>query len=147
MAGEAFSLKDAIALYSGKIDLSHKLWAYLQVVAVGAAGFAWGGERPHGVLWLLLGAYIIFALGNGALLVSTQGEAVRIATAVKDYAKGHKNAVEREFVPVLATLNPWARWKVGGVHILIDVGAVAGIAWQLWVQLRVHHGPVGWGEL
>jgi hypothetical protein len=34
MADEAFSLKDAIALYSGKIDLSHKLWAYLQVVAV-----------------------------------------------------------------------------------------------------------------
>jgi len=45
MADEAFSLKDAIALYSGKIDLSHKLWAYLQVVALAVMGFAWSA-RP-----------------------------------------------------------------------------------------------------
>src|SRR3989442_895214 len=90
MAEEAFSLKDAIALYSGKIDLSHKLWAYLQVVALAVMGFAWSAERSALVLWALLVVFVVFAALNGLLLVGTQSEAVEIEAAIKKYREKYE---------------------------------------------------------
>jgi hypothetical protein len=148
MAEEAFSLKDAIALYSGKIDLSHKLWAYLQVVALAVMGFAWSTDRSALVLWALLAVFIVFALLNGLLLVGTQGEAVEIATAIKRYRTAYeKKEIKEELRPALDTLRPWAPWKVRLAHLGIDVLTIGAIVWQLWAKLRVHHGPVGWGEV
>ncbi len=135
MADEAFSLKDAIALYSGKIDLSHKLWAYLQVVAVGAAGFAWGGDRPHAVLVVVLVAFTIFAVTNGALLVSTQREAITVAKAIKSYDEKHPTEIQA-FSRALKTLKPWRALWVGLAHVGIDVLTIGAIVWQLYA----HHG-------
>jgi hypothetical protein len=141
MADEAFSLKDAIALYSGKIDLSHKLWTYLQVVAAGAAGFAWGATRPPtAVLVVVLVAFLVFAGVNGLLLVSTQREAVEIAKAIKNYDEEHPNEIQ-SFSRVLATLKPWRASWVAYAHIGIDVVTVGAIV----AQLGIHCG--WWSKL
>ena len=135
MAEEAFSLKDAIALYSGKIDLSHKLWAYLQVVALAVMGFAWSAERSALVLWALLVVFVVFAALNGLLLVGTQSEAVEIEAAIKKYReKYEKKEINSELLPALDTLRPWAPWKVRLAHLGIDVLAIGAIAWQLWAR-------------
>src|SRR5713101_4912351 len=140
MADEAFSLKDAIALYSGKIDLSHKLWAYLQVVALAVMGFAWSAERSALVLWFLLAAFLVFAFLNGLLLVSTQNEAVEIEAAIKRYRTAYeKKEIKEELWPALKTFDAWSPWWVGGAHVAIDLLTIAAIMWQLWAQLRVHH--------
>ena len=98
------------------------------------------------VLWFLLGAFIVFALLNGLLLVSTQGEAVRIAKTVKAYIERHESDL-KEFLPALKTFDAWSPWWVGGAHILVDAVAVAAILIRLCPQLRVYHGPVGWEEV
>jgi hypothetical protein len=136
MADEAFSLRDAIALYSGKIDLSHKLWTYLQIVAFAAMGFAWSGDRPTLVLAPLLVAFVVFAVVNGFLLVTTQGEAVEIESAIESYREEHDKEIEKELRPALDTFHAWQPWQVGLVHGLIDVVAVGAIV----VQLGVHCG-------
>ncbi len=130
MADEAFSLKDAIALYSGKIDLSHKLWTYLQVVALAVMGFAWSTQRSSPVLGLLLLAFGVFAVMNGLLLVGTQREAIEIKKAVKAYSGAHESDL-KEFLPVLETLRPWPLWCLCAAHAGIDVIAVAAIAMRL----------------
>jgi hypothetical protein len=146
MAEEAFSLKDAIALYSGKIDLSHKLWAYLQVVALAVMGFAWSADRSALVLWALLVVFVVFASLNGLLLVGTQGEAVEIEQTLNAYIERHKSDL-KEFLPALKTFDAWTPLQVGVAHGLIDLVTIAAIVWQLCAQVRHHHVPVGWGEL
>jgi len=131
MAEELFSLRDAIGLYSSRIDLAHKLWAYLQVVAIGAAGFAWSAQRSAAVVGLLLAGFVIFAVGNGTLLVSTQREAVKVMAAIGAYRAKHHHEIETELLPALDAVSPWAPWRVGVLHAAIDLAAVIAIAIRL----------------
>ena len=78
----------------------------------------------------------------------TQGEAVEIETAIKRYRTAYeKKEIKEELLPVLDTFRPWLPKRVGKTHLLIDVVVVGAIVVKLFVQLRVHHMLVGWGEL
>jgi hypothetical protein len=78
-----FGLKDAIALKHTYVDQSHKFWAYFQLAAAAATGFAWQtGNRPHGFYISLALGFAAFALANNRLVVDAQSAAYKVSLAI-----------------------------------------------------------------
>ena len=148
MADEAFSLKDAIALYSGKIDLSPCAAGRGGILRLRAATCARARTSKRCAPPLPSTSLRAGSMTPWRDVRCTQGEAVKIEAAINRYRTAYeKKEIKEELRPVLDTFRPWLPKRVGKTHLLIDVVVVGAIVVKLFVQLRVHHMLVGWGEL
>jgi hypothetical protein len=84
--GPEFGLKDAITLKHAYVDQTHKFWAYFQLAAAAATGFAWQSTPPSdAVLASLAAGFAIFAVANNRLVVDAQAAAFVVSEAIDQY--------------------------------------------------------------
>jgi hypothetical protein len=83
----SLTLSDALSHYRSVSDATHRYWGYFQVVAIGTAGFAWSHAASDIQLFVFLSiAFVVFAVLNGRLVMSSQGEAVAAVQCIRNYA-------------------------------------------------------------
>lgn len=125
---QPFDLNDAITVYFGRIDNAHKLWGYVQIVTVGAAGFAWSDKRPMQVHIVLLIGLIVFGIANAVLLYKSQRQAAITAAAITNYWRNHTEAISEELRPIIAVISPAAPWALVLMQSAIIVAGIAAVS-------------------
>src|ERR1051325_3987905 len=78
----SLNLSDAISHYHSVADATHRFWAYIQFVAAGAATIAWTVTSTTPIRPLLTAAFVVFALGNLRLVLSSQKQMNAIARCI-----------------------------------------------------------------
>lgn len=101
------TLSDALSHYRSVSDATHRYWGYFQVVAGGTAAFAWSRKTSDIQLFVFLSiAFAVFAVLNGRLVISSQGEAVAAVKCIRNYASSTTAAIPSELAPLVEGIKP-----------------------------------------
>ena len=120
-----FSLSDAVTLYYKQLDLAHKLWAYLQVVAGAAATLATAYYPNKSLVIVIFVGFILFAIGNCYFLYLAQRDISNTGAAVQQaWPKAS------EWSAILPAFTSWRLRQVVALHVLIDVAVLVLVVVQ-----------------
>ncbi len=109
-------------------DQTHRFWGYYQVVTAAAVGFAWSpAASSKEIIYWLMAAYIIFAIGNCILVSTSQSTAREIWGAMQEYKKEQKESIDSKFLSLIELNKPWSPKFVAGTHVALSVAAVVAM--------------------
>lgn len=123
------NLKEAFDIYQKQSDTTHKIWAYFQIVSIAVLGYTVGSEKIHwgNSTYLLISAsYVLFAIANQIVIISSHRELEAFGMAVNEAAKqsdfiGNKFSVK--------TVQPIFVWIFHTIAIMIVLIAI----WVTWL--------------
>ncbi|HYX24711.1 MAG TPA: hypothetical protein VFC23_11205 [Thermoanaerobaculia bacterium] len=122
-----FSLSDAVNLYYKQVDISHKLWTYLQVVAGAAATLATAYHDVKTLLIVIFIGFTLFAVVNCYLLCLTQRDASKTGAAIRTAWPEPS-----EWSTILPAFDFWGRSQVVVLHVIIDIVVLSLVVVQWW---------------
>jgi len=102
MVSECKELVEVISLYQTQYSLVDAIWGYFSVATIAVAGFVLGSEKATKSMkepMAILGAYLVFCIGNHSALASGQRQLHQLATLVQEVSK-EKTIDLSSFVPL-----------------------------------------------
>lgn len=122
------SLKDAFDIYQKQSDSVHKLWGYFQIVSIAVLGYTVGsdkGQWSQTTYIIIAASYVFFACCNQWVVVLSQKELNRFASAVHESAEAAGPIGEKLSVKAVKPS------RVRMFHTISSIVVLAAI-WVTW---------------
>ncbi|KFX71077.1 hypothetical protein TMS3_0103795 [Pseudomonas taeanensis MS-3] len=127
----SLTLSEALTHYRSVTDATHRYWGYFQLVAGGTAAFAWSEKNAIFELFLFLSiAFTVFALLNGRLVISSQGEAVDTVQCIRNFASSATSAIPSELAPLIEGISSDSKTKISIWYTGLSLATLAAVWWR-----------------
>ena len=127
LAAELGELKAALDLYAAQYGATDRLWAYFSSVTLAVVGFSVASEkvsRSFVEAAIVVGAYVVFCVGNFSALYRSHQQLVEFAAIVRPIAEKYKVA--------LAALEPYPADSVARFYWVVVAVVCLSILFITW---------------
>ena len=123
-----------IEIVQRQTELVDKGWAYYSTVTLAVLGIVIGADRiraTKALRFIVLGGYVVFAVGNLLAILQAQTGAIRYAALL------NRQITIEKLDGIIPFLNPFPLWEIALFHLSIGLAVTLVIAYSN--QIRISH--------